>query len=206
MTTKLFWMRAAIIASLLWLVPGQLVAAAWQVGSECFANGGTLVNFDITPGGLPIADGEHLTDIYSEWGITFADDVIATSTAGIATSLPNRCSGPMGLYPIRCYFMPHVHAVGAYGFDFVLRVYDANGSLIYAVSYTDGTEGLYGGREDELAFLGIASDEPIAEAVFSRYWSDQWIYGFQIDDLHFLTEPQVGMSTTSWSEIKAMYR
>jgi hypothetical protein len=112
----------------------------------------------------------------------------------------------MGLYPITCFFDGGVHAVGAYGFDFVLKVYDESGGLVYSVSHTDGTAGLYGGREAELGFLGVASSIPIAEAIFSRYWVDQSVYGFQIDDLHLTPEPQVGISESSWSAIKSMYR
>jgi hypothetical protein len=185
---------------------GATADDAWPVGPEYFDQSSTVVNFDTTPSGVPISDGQHILDLYAEWGVTFADDVTATSTGGLATSLPNRCTGPMGLYPINCFFPAGIHAVGAYGFDFVLRVYDASGSLIYSVSHTDGTAGLFGGRENELGFLGIASDVPISHARFSRYWTEQSIYGFQIDDLHLRPEPQVGTEPSTWGAIKSVYR
>jgi hypothetical protein len=184
-------------------------SAPQQINVGYFGPEALLVNFDRTPDGTPIADQQPLTSLYTAWGVTFGPSVVATSTDGIATSLPNRAmcgaGSERGLLPIDCYFPAGVAAVGAYGFDFVLDVFDQADAFIYRVSYTDGTAGLFGGAA-ELGFLGIASDTPIYHARFSRYWTNQAIYGYEIDDLRFVGNTATPTASQSWGRLKARYR
>jgi len=182
------------------------VLAATQVGPEFFPPSATLVNFDVAPDGTPLPNDLVLGDTYAAWGVRFGDNDGVTNWAGIATSLPNRCWGsPDGLRPIDCSFPNGVYGVGAYGFDFVLEALDASGALMLRVAYTDGTAGLFGG-DQELGFLGVSSDAPIYAARFSRYWSSQETFGFEIDDLKFLSERPTPAMQGSWGRVKDRYR
>ncbi len=176
-----------------------------QVGPGYFGPTSHLVNFDTSPGGTQIPNHAVLGSIYAEWGVTFGANDGVTNWPNIGTSLPNMAWGSSdGLEPIDCLFPSGVYAVGAYGFDFALEAFDSEGGLIYRVAYTDGTAGLY--SPNEIGFLGIASDVPIHHARFSRYWSAQWAFGFEIDDLRFTTEQPVPTRSTTWGRIKSLYR
>jgi hypothetical protein len=174
-----------VCAGLLCLAPTEVFAAK-QVGVEFFPPSTTLINFDVAPDGAPLPSGHVLDATYAAFGIYFGAEDGVTDWAGIPVSLPNRCWGSSdGLSPIDCSFPSGVSAVGAYGFDFVLEAFDRDGGLILRVGHTDGTPGLYGGSQ-ELGFLGISSPSKLIHlARFSRYWSEQASFGFEIDDLRF---------------------
>jgi len=186
-------------------LPLEAEGAAVPVDVGYFGSDARVVNFDTAPDGTPLVTGQLLGGVYAAWGITFGDEDGVTNWAGIATSPPNRAWGsPNGLNPIDCYFPGGVLAVGAHGFDFRLEVFDAGGALILSVGYTDGTAGLF--SDTELGFLGIASDTPIAHARFTRYWSNQSLYGFEIDDLRFLPDASTAARRTSWGQVKSAMR
>ena len=189
-------------------IPALAFAQATQVTRDYFGAGSVLVNFDTTPAGTPIPSGTLLGSVYAEWGVTFGATNWVCDWCGIATSLPNRCTSggpPGGGIPIDCEFPDGVSAVGAYGFDFVLSVFDKDGALIGTCSYTDGTAGLFGG-DQELAFLGLASEQTIYRARFSLYWTQQWQYGFEIDDLRFVPAAgATGAHHDTFGSLKAKY-
>jgi len=95
--------------------------------------------------------------------------------------------------------------VGAYGFDFVLRVFDKNGTLLGNIGHTDGTIGIYGGSQ-ELGFLGIASADPICHAQFGLYYDQQTAFGFEIDDLRIVPGGVTPVQQETWGHLKTLYR
>jgi hypothetical protein len=204
---KLSPIHVLLVSALLNGTAASAFAQAIQVPPEYFGADAVLVNFDTTPAGAQIPSRTLLGSIYGDWGVTFGPTNYVCNWCGIATSPPNRCtsgSPPCGGIPITCEFPGGVSAVGAYGFDFVLSAYDKDGLLLGTCSYTDGTAGLFG--DNELAFLGLASVRPIYRAEFNLYWSQQCVYGFEIDDLRFISGQLTGARGTTWGSLKAIYR
>jgi hypothetical protein len=201
------FIAGAFVAALAFTARAE--SAPVQVPVSYFGPSSVLVGFDRAPDDSPIADNQPLGNLYGSVGVTFGPDVVATSSDGFATSLPNRAMGGQtssrGLLPIDCYFSGGVLAVGAYGFDFVLDVFDESDNFIYRVSFTDGTAGIYGG-DAELAFLGIASDVPIHHARFSRFWTNQTLFGYEIDDLRFTPLATTASVQSTWGRLKNLYR
>lgn len=197
------WLAARCVPLALLLCP--LGAKSAQVGPEFFGTGSRLVNFDSTPDGAAIPSGTLLGNLYSTYGVLFGDHDWVQDWTGLVVSPPNRADGSLdGLGPLDCYFPDGVMAVGAYGFDFVLETFDESDALIERVTWTDGTAGLF--SANELGFLGISASRPIFHARFSRYWIDQWAYGFEIDNLYFAPLQPTSSGAASWGRIKSLYR
>jgi len=157
-----------------------------------------LINFDKDANGNPIADGQLLQNAYYSYpadpfatchGVTFDANDRAKTRDLYGTSSPNQGSGSAGdLQSINVYFNHPVSAVGAYGYDFVLRAFDDKGNVLLEVTYTDShpcPSDPFNFREQQ--FRGIQSDrENIVQAQFSRYYQGQTQCGFRIDDLQFV--------------------
>jgi hypothetical protein len=196
--------RYSLYAAALALLCSAQVARATvvQVNVDAFTGQPTnhLINFDTDASGSPIANGQSLQNAYASYGgdpfhgITFEADDRAVARNTYGTSAPNQASGGVNdLSSINVYFNTPVSAVGAWGYDFVLKAYDASGNLLLQVAYSDGRpctiEPFY---FREQRFLGIQSDsQNIVQAQFSRFYQDQTECGYRIDDLQFLQKEPV---------------
>lgn len=153
----------------------------------------TKITFETDPLGNPVALGTLAGSIWSSLGVQFdSNDLVGDPPAGdfTITSPPNVLSGDnvSAFGPIHATFDPPVFLVGAWGFDFVLEVFDAEGNSLGMGTYTDGSPGLFGGAA-EFAFLGFQSDVPIALAQFRRAFPGS-AFGYHIDDLVFKQVPE----------------
>lgn len=184
--------RIGVLATALALLAiPQLVGAQIQVGPDYFQQPTrTLVNFDTDPGNNPIASGALLQNVYSAYGITFDGNDQAIAFDDYGASAPNQATGSADeLQGINVYFARGADAAGAWGYDFVMRAFDANGGVIMEISYTDGSPCPEPGNFREQRFLGIAGDRPIYQIQFGRYYQDQLACGYRIDDFQFLQQP-----------------
>ena len=190
---------ALLVVALGLLALPQIVGAqSQQVGSDYFStNPNTaLINFDTDPASAPIADGTLLQNVYSSIGVTFDGNDRAVAFDCFGFSTPNQATGSADeLEDMNVYFARAVDAVGAFGYDFIMRAYDKDGALIKEVSYTDGRVCPACGSWREQRFLGIAADRGIRRVQFLRYYQDQTACGFRIDDLQFIAPPIQPMPT-----------
>jgi hypothetical protein len=179
-------------AALALLCLSQVASAQTQVPVEYFTGPDNhLVNFDTDPASNPIAAGALLQNTYAAIGVHFDANDRAAAQDAFGTSPPNQATGSANeLESINVYFDRPVDAVGAWGYDFALRAFDANGNVVLEVSYTDGHPCPEPGNFREQRFLGIAAGSaPIVQAQFSRFFQDQTDCGFRIDDLQYLQSP-----------------
>jgi hypothetical protein len=194
-------MRFTICLLLATLFAAPCRAATSQIGPGAFPGSATLITFETDPFGQPVALGTLADGIWAPLGVTFdSNDVVGDPVGGAFTihSPPNVLSGDttVSFQPINATFAPTVSEVGAWGFDFVLEVFNQQNQSLGAITYTDGSPGLFGGA-NEYGFLGFSSDVPIARAEFRRAFPNNGAYGFHIDDLVFAV-PEPNTFVLSW--------
>jgi hypothetical protein len=166
-----------------------------------FGSGATKITFETDPLGHPVSRGVLAGNIWSSQGVTFdSNDLVGDPPAGdfTITSPPNVLSGDTvdAFQSIHAMFNPPVSMVGAWGFDFVLEVFDQYGNSLASGRHTDGSPGFSG--VSEVGFLGFQSSVPIATAEFRRAFPSDQAFGFHIDDLTFqqVPEPATGLLLT----------
>jgi hypothetical protein len=158
-----------------------------------FGSSAAKITFETDPLGLPVSRGVLAGSIWSSQGVTFdSNDLVGDPPAGefTITSPPNVLSGDTvdAFQPIHAMFNPPVSRVGAWGFDFVLEVFDQQGNSLASGRHTDGSPGFFGANE--VGFLGFQSSVPIATAEFRRVFPSDQAFGFHIDDLTFQQVPE----------------
>lgn len=163
-------------------------AQGTQIPFTAFPPSATKITFETNPQGSAVANGTLAATVWAAQGVTFdGNDTVASGTA--SHSPPNALvAGPTTTSAIRATFSTNVSVVGAWGFDFVMEPFDIFGHSLGALTYTDGSAGLFGGAA-EYGFLGMTSTTPIARVEFRHAFPSNQAFGFAIDDVMFVQGP-----------------